>query len=78
MTGQRLIAVVLGILGLLAIVAAILYFAEPAKSLPSVLPGHVSGLTAHRNKRGAAALVIGVVLLAAAGYASVANRQRPA
>ena len=73
-----MIAVALAVLGVLGIVVAIVYFAEPAKSLPSVLPGHVSGLTAHRNKRGAAALAIGVVLLAAAGYVAYADRQHPA
>ena len=78
MTGRRVIAVVLGILGVLGVVAAIIYFAEPAKSLPSVLPGHLSGVTAHRNKRAVAALVIGLALLAVAGYTAYTDRRHPA
>ena len=66
MTGARLLAVVLVVLAVLAAVAGILYLAEPAKSLPSVLPGHVAGLSAHRHKRGIAALVVAAILLIAA------------
>ena len=65
MTVQRLIVVVLVVLGLLGIAAGIIYLAEPAKSLPSVLPGHISGSTAHRYRRGIAALVIAAALLIA-------------
>jgi hypothetical protein len=73
---QRLVVLVLVVLGVLGIVAAILYFAEPAKSLPSVLPGHISGSTVHRNHRGIAALVIGVGFLVLAGLAASMGRRR--
>lgn len=76
MTGQRVLALVLGVLGVLGIVAGIIYFAEPAKSLPSVLPGHISGSTAHRTLRGIAALIIGLGLLALAGVAASMGRRR--
>lgn len=76
MTGQRLLALLLAILGVLGIVAAIIYFAEPAHSLPSVLPGHITGSTVHRTNRGIAALVIGLVLLAAAGVTASIGRTR--
>ena len=80
MTTRRLIVGVLVILGLLGLAAAIVYFAEPAKSLPSVLPGHISGSTVHRNKRGVAALVIGLglLVLAAAVVATGSRRRGPA
>jgi hypothetical protein len=77
-TARRLIAVGLGVLGLLGIVAAIVYFAEPAKSIPSVLPGHIAGSTVHRTKRGAAALILGLALLVLAGYVVYTERQHPA
>ena len=75
MAARRLIVLVLVVLGLLGIVAAIVYFAEPAKSLPSVLPGHISGSTVHRTKRGVAALIIGLgFLILAAGAAGMTRR----
>lgn len=69
-----IIAVVLVILGILAIIAAILYFTEPAHSLPSVLgqitkPPHRAD--AHRTLRGVGALVVGIVLLAAGVFGFV-------
>jgi hypothetical protein len=75
-TGRRLVVVLLAILGVLGIAAAIVYFAEPAKSLPSVLPGHIPGSTIHRNRRGVAALVLGLLLLFAAGYVAYSERGR--
>jgi hypothetical protein len=59
----------------LCLIAAILYFSEPAKSLPSVLgaikfTGHNAGrANSHRSVRGIATLVVGVVCLVAAGFA---------
>ncbi len=76
MTGQRVLVLVLAVLGVLGIIAAIIYFAEPAKSLPSVLPGHINGSTAHRTLRGIAALIIGLGLLALAGVAASMGRRR--
>lgn len=67
-----IIAVLLVIIGILAIIAAVLYFTEPAKSLPSVL-GQITS-PAHRadekrSLRGAVALVIGIIVLAAGVFA---------
>jgi len=75
MTAQRLLIIILVILGLLGLAAGIVYLAEPAKSLPSVLPGHISGSTVHRYKRGIAALVIGAVLLLASVVAARTGRR---
>ncbi len=62
--GQRLaLAGILLILGLLALIAGILYFTVEAKSLPSIL-GQLHGYSGHRSKRGIGAVVIAVVLLA--------------
>jgi uncharacterized membrane protein HdeD (DUF308 family) len=77
MAVPRLVVLVLVVLGVLGIAAGVVYFAEPAKSLPSVLPGHITGSTAHRTLRGIAAVVIGLVLLALAGAASVSRRRHP-
>jgi hypothetical protein len=75
MPAQRFLVLVLTVLGILAVIAAVIYFAEPAKSLPSILPGHIAGSTVHRTHRGIAALVVGVALLVAA--AAAASMARP-
>jgi NADH:ubiquinone oxidoreductase subunit 5 (subunit L)/multisubunit Na+/H+ antiporter MnhA subunit len=50
------------LLGVLLIVVAVIYFVEPAHSLPSFFPGHVSASDAeaahHHTKHGIAALVV--------------------
>src|SRR5271165_6299258 len=46
-TGRTVLAVLLGIIALLFIVVAIIYLAEPAKSLPSFL-GHINGSSGHQ------------------------------
>ena len=75
--GKITIVAVMAIIGILAIIAGILYFTEPARSLPSVLgtiTSPASRANAHRNLRGAVALVIGVVLLVAAWLAARSSR----
>jgi len=72
--------VILVIIAVLAIIAAIIYFAEPARSLPSFLgtithPASRAG--AHRTTRAWVALAVGVVCLAAAGLASRSGRPSP-
>jgi hypothetical protein len=76
MAAQRFLVLVLTVLGILGVIAAVIYFADPAKSLPSVLPGHIAGSTAHRTHRGIAALVVGVALLVAAAAAASMGRPR--
>jgi hypothetical protein len=51
------------ILGVLLLALAILYFAEPAHSLPSFIPGHEAGSNHHHVKHGLAA-----AFLAAAAF----------
>ena len=52
------------VLGVALIVVGIIYFAEPAKSLPSFFPGHASGssseATHHHTKHGIAAVLVGL------------------
>lgn len=62
---------ILAIIGIVALVAAILYFAEPAKSLPSVLgtiTSPASRANQHRSLRGVISLVVGLIFLVAAGF----------
>jgi hypothetical protein len=49
-----------GIAGVVLIAIAIVYFAEPAKSLPGFFPGHEAGSAHHHVKHGIAALLLGL------------------
>jgi hypothetical protein len=46
--------------GLVLIAIGIVYFAEPAKSLPSFFPGHEAGSSHHHTKHGLLAVVLGI------------------
>jgi hypothetical protein len=48
------------VLGIVLIVISIVYWAEPASSLPSFFPGHVAGSTTHHVKHGIAAFLLGI------------------
>jgi Na+/H+ antiporter NhaD/arsenite permease-like protein len=60
------------ILGVVLVVVAIVYFAEPAKSLPSFFPGHLSASSSeadhHHTKHGIAALVLALGCFAFAWF----------
>jgi uncharacterized membrane protein HdeD (DUF308 family) len=56
------------ILGIALIVVGIVYFAEPAKSLPSFFPGHEAGSAHHHVKHGIAAVLVGLASFAFAWF----------
>jgi hypothetical protein len=62
---------------LVLIVLAIVYFVEPAKSLPSWLPGHQAGSAHHHVKHGLAAFFLGLACLVYAWFAT-GKKSRPA
>ena len=64
--------------GIALIVLAIVYWAEPAGSLPSWIPGHQAGSGHHHVKHGIASLVVGLALLVFAWFQSGPRRTRPA
>lgn len=72
---MRGIAVVVGIIGILALAAGIVYFTVPAHSLPSFM-GTIAHSNAHRSRRGIAAVIVGVVLLVVALGLAIAGRSR--
>jgi hypothetical protein len=78
--GGMAAVVILVVIAVVAIIAAVMYFTEPAKSLPSILGSithPASRASAHRTTRAVVALAVGVVCLVAAGLASrVARRSR--
>ena len=60
MPQNRWTVIAAGIAGVILIVIALVYFAEPAKSLPGFFPGHQAGSTHHHVKHGIAALMLGL------------------
>jgi hypothetical protein len=73
---QRLVTVVLVIVGLALIAVGIVYFTVKAGSLPSFFPGHIVGSTSHRTKHGIAAVVLGAVVLAFSAVAGSLLKRR--
>jgi amino acid permease len=75
--GKTTAVAILAVIAILAIVAGAIYFAEPAKSLPSVLgtiTSPASRANAHRSTRGWVAIAVGVVLLVAAWFTARMGR----
>ena len=72
-------ALVIGsvVLGILLIVVAIVYWVEPAHSLPGFFPGHEHSNT-HHTKHGIAAFLVGLALLAFAWFQSAPKKTKPA
>ena len=66
--GRVIAAVILAIIAILFIIVAIVYVAEPAKSLPSMM-GHIAGSNGHHPLRAVGSFVIGVILFVAAWFA---------
>ena len=75
-SGRTILAVILGVIALVFIVVAIIYIAEPARSLPSFVPGRVAGSTGHHPLRAAGSFVIGIVFAVGAWFA-LAYKPRP-
>ena len=76
MSSRRALAALAIIVGIALIVIAIVYWAEPAKSLPSFFPGHESGSTHHHVKHGIAAFLVGLACLVFAWFQT--GGERPA
>ncbi|MFL5828056.1 MAG: hypothetical protein ACJ76V_16160 [Thermoleophilaceae bacterium] len=65
------------IAGIVLLVIAVIYWVEPAKSLPSFFPGHTAGSTHHHVKHGIAAFVVAIACFIFAWFQSgpgTANR----
>jgi uncharacterized RDD family membrane protein YckC len=75
---SRPVVVLAALAGLALIALAIYYWAEPAKSLPSWLPGHEAGSNHHHFKHGLASLLVGLALLVFAWFQSAPRRTRTA
>lgn len=72
MQTKQLLTGLAALLGLLFIVAAVLYFTQPAGALPGILPGHAAAGTAEaltrHTKHGILALALAACCLVAARF----------
>ena len=75
-TWQKVLTLVLAIVGILALVVGFIYLALPAHSYPSFFPAYAAHGTKHGTKHGIAALVVGVVLLVVAALIPITARRR--
>ena len=79
MRNDRLLIAAAVLAGIALFVVSVAYFAEPAKSLPALLPGHQAGSGHHHVKHGIAAVLLGCACLVYAWFRSgVKSRARPA
>ena len=70
MSNSRVLTTIAVVLGIALIVVAVVYWVEPAHSLPGFFPGHESGSNHHHAKHGIAAFVLGLACLAFAWFQS--------
>jgi hypothetical protein len=75
---SRPVVILAALVGLALVALAFVYWAEPAKSLPSWLPGHEAGSNHHHVKHGIASLLVGLALLVFAWFQSGPKRTRAA
>lgn len=75
-SGRVILAVILGIIALVFIVAGFIYVIEPAKSLPSFIPGHKAGSTGHHALRLVGSFIMGIIFAVGAWFA-LAYKPKP-
>ena len=74
MRNDRLLVALAIVVGIVLIAIAVVYWAEPAKSLPSFFPGHLAGSSHHHGKHGIAAFLVGLACFAFAWFRSGPKR----
>ncbi len=70
MPNSRLLIALAALAGVVLLVVAGVYIAEPAQSLPSFFPGHQAGSSHHHTKHGIAAVVVALGCFAFAWFQS--------
>jgi hypothetical protein len=78
MRNDRLLAIAAVVVGIVLIAIAVVYWAEPAKSLPSFFPGHQAGSDHHHTKHGIAAFLLGIACFVFAWFRSGPKRSAKA
>jgi preprotein translocase subunit SecY len=75
-SGRTILAVILGVIAVVFIVVAVIYLAEPAKSLPSFIPGHIASSSGHHPLKATGSLVVGIVFAVGAWF-TLAYKPKP-
>ncbi len=78
MNKRRNLIVPAVLLGVVLLVVAVVYWAEPASSLPSFFPGHQAGDSEHHVKHGIAAFAVAMACFVFAWFQSGPPTGRPA
>ena len=68
MGNKKLLVVLAIVVGVILIVLGVVYWIEPAKSLPSFIPGHQAGSNHHHVKHGIASFLVGLACLVFAWF----------
>jgi len=66
------------VLGVAFIILGVVYWIEPAGSLPAFIPGHEAGSGHHHVKHGIASFLLGVALLVFAWFQTGGDRRQRA
>jgi hypothetical protein len=74
-TNRRLFAAAAVLGGIALVAVAVVYWVEPAKSLPSFFPGEEAGSAHHHVKHGIAAFLVGLACLVFAWFESGGERR---
>jgi len=77
-TNDRALIVLAAAAAIGLFVVAIVYFAEPAGSLPGFFPGYTAGSGHHHVKHGVAAVLLGCACLVFAWFRSGSRSSAPA
>jgi hypothetical protein len=77
-TKRRELIVPAVVVGLLFVALAVLYWSEPAKSLPSFIPGHEAGSGHHHVKHGIASFLLGLSCLVLGWFQTGGDRAQTA
>jgi hypothetical protein len=73
-SARWVIFAICAILGIIALIYAVIYLTVPIHSLPGFVPGKKM-VNGHYHKRALVAGIIGVVLLVIAGYVGIVTRR---
>lgn len=74
-TARWVICTVCAVLGVIALIYAVIYLAVPIHSLPGFVPGKELGNGGHYHKRALLTAIIGIVLLAIAVFFGLPARR---
>ena len=76
MQNRRLLAALAVLAGIALVAIAVVYWVEPAGSLPSFFPGHEAGSSHHHAKHGIASFLVGLACFAFAWFNTGPKKSR--